>query len=75
MAAPTFHKGDRVVFKEFPGVVVGTVVMQWKGHFYKVTWESGLSYQGKTTIVSANVIQKKAESERDLEVHGEAGST
>ena len=27
-------------------------------------WESGLSYQGKTTIVSGNVIRRKAAPER-----------
>ena len=47
MATPTFQKGDRVAFKESPEVVEGTIVEPWKGNFYRVTWESGLSYQGK----------------------------
>src|SRR5260370_31345640 len=64
MAAPTFQKGDRVAFKESPEVVEGKVVGLWKGNFYRVAWESGLSYQGKTTIVSGNVIRKKAAPER-----------
>ncbi len=49
MAAPTFQKGDRVAFKESPEVV-GKVVALWKGNFYRVAWDSGLSYQGNTTI-------------------------
>ncbi len=64
MATPTFQKGDRVAFKESPEVVEGTIVELWKGNFYRVAWESGLSYQGKTTIVSGNVIRKKAAPER-----------
>ena len=64
MATPTFQKGDRVAFKESPEVVEGTIVEPWKGNFYRVTWESGLSYRGKTTIVSGNVIRKKAAPER-----------
>ncbi len=63
MATPTFQKGDRVAFKEFPEVVEGKVVELWRGNFYKVAWDSGLSYQGKTTLVSGNVIRKKAEPE------------
>jgi hypothetical protein len=59
MATPTFQKGDRVAFKESPEVV-GKVVALWKGNFYRVAWDSGLSYQGNTTIVSGNVIRKKA---------------
>ena len=39
MTTATFQKGDRVEFKEFPEVAAG----------------SGLTYQGKTTIVSGNV--------------------
>ena len=62
MATPTFQKGDRVAFKESPEVVEGTIVEPWKGNFYRVT--CGLSYQGKTTIVSGNVIRKKAAPER-----------
>ncbi len=36
------------------------VVALWKGNFYRVAWDSGRSYQGNTTIVSGNVIRKKA---------------
>lgn len=54
----TFQKGDRVEFKEFPEVAAGKIVGSWKRGFYKVAWESGLPYQGKTTIVSGNVIRK-----------------
>jgi hypothetical protein len=64
MATPTFQKGDRVAFKESPEVVEGKVVALWKGNFYRVAWESGLSYQGKTTIVSGNVIREKAAPKR-----------
>jgi hypothetical protein len=64
MAPPTFQKGDRVAFKESPEVVEGTVVALWKGNCYRVAWDSGLSYQGKTTIVSGSVIRKKAAPER-----------
>ncbi len=63
MAIQTFKKGDRVAFKESPEVVEGKVVELWNGNFYRVAWDSGLSYQGKTTIVSGNVIRKKAEPE------------
>ncbi len=59
MATVTFQKGDRVVFKEFPEVVEGQIVEFWKRGFYKVAWNSGPTYQGKTTIVSGNVIRKK----------------
>jgi len=59
MTAATFQKGDRVEFKEFPEVTEGKIVELWKRGFYKVAWESGLTYQGKTTIVSGNVIRKK----------------
>ncbi len=47
MTTATFQKGDRVEFKELPEVAAG-----------KVAWESGLTYQVKTTIVSGNVIRK-----------------
>ena len=59
MTTATFQKGDRVEFKEFPEVSEGTIVELWRRGFYKVVWESGLTYQGKTTIVSGNVIRKK----------------
>ncbi len=59
MMTATFQKGDRVEFKEFPEVAEGKIVVSWKRGFYKVAWESGLTYQGKTTIVSGNVIRKK----------------
>jgi hypothetical protein len=62
MTAATFQKGDRVEFKEFPEVTEGKIVELWKRGFYKVAWESGLTYQGKTTIVSGNVIRKKPSS-------------
>jgi hypothetical protein len=62
MTAATFQKGDRVQFKEFPEVTEGKIVGLWKRGFYKVAWESGLTYQGKTTIVSGNVIRKKPSS-------------
>ena len=76
MAPPTFQKGDRVAFKESPEVVEGNVVELWKGNFYRVAWDIGLSYQGKTTIVSGNVIRKKAAPERSvgLEVTEVAGA-
>ena len=60
MTTATFQKGDRVEFKAFPEVAEGKIVVLWKRGFYKVAWESGLTYQGKTTIVSGNVIRKKA---------------
>ena len=59
MAIQTFQKHDRVAFRESPEVE-GKIVELWKGGFYKVAWDSGVSYQGKTTIVSENVIRKKA---------------
>jgi hypothetical protein len=59
MTTATFQKGDRVEFKEFPEVTEGKIVELWRRGFYKVAWESGLTYQGKTTIVSGNVIRKK----------------
>ena len=76
MAPPTFQKGDRVAFKESPEVVEGTVVALWKGNCYRVAWDIGLSYQGKTTIVSGNVIRKTAAPERadGLEVTEVAGA-
>jgi len=64
MATPTFKWADPVALKESPEVVEGKVVALWKGNFYRVAWESGLSYQGKTTIVSGNVIRRKAAPER-----------
>jgi hypothetical protein len=60
MTTATFQQGDRVELKEFPEVAAGKIVELWKRSFYKVTSESGLTYQGKTTIVSGNVIRKKA---------------
>lgn len=76
MVPPTFQKGDRVAFKESPEVVEGKVIALWKGNFYRVAWDSGRSYQGKTTIVSGNVIRKKAAPERadGLEVTAVAGA-
>ena len=58
MTTATFQKGDRVEFKEFPEVAAGQIVELWKRGFYKVAWESGLTDQGKTAIVSGNVIRK-----------------
>ena len=49
----------RAICVEFPEVTEGKIVELWKRGFYKVAWESGLTYQGKTTIVSGNVIRKK----------------
>jgi len=60
MTSATFQKGDRVEFKELPEAAEGWIVESWKRGFYKVAWQSGLTYQGKTTIVSGNVIRKKA---------------
>jgi len=59
MAIPTFQKHDRVAFRESPEVE-GTIVELWKGGFYKVAWDSGVTYRGKTIIVSEHVIRKKA---------------
>jgi len=59
MAIPTFQKDDRVEFRDSPEVE-GKIVELWKGGFYKVAWDSGVTYHGKTTIVSENVIRKKA---------------
>ena len=59
MTIQTFQKDDRVAFRE-SHEVEGMIVELWKGGFYKVAWDSGVSYQGKTTIVSENVIRKKA---------------
>jgi len=64
MTTAAFQKGDRIEFKEFPEAAEGKIVALWKRGFYKVAWESGLTYQGKTTIVSGNVIRKKAAPER-----------
>ena len=61
MTTAAFQKGDRVEFKEFPGAAEGEIVELWKRGFYRVAWESGRTYQGKTTIVSGNVIRKKAD--------------
>lgn len=58
LATPTFQKDDRVAFRDSPEVQ-GKIVELWKRDFYRVAWDSGVSYQGKTTIVSANVIRKK----------------
>jgi len=58
LTTPTFQKHDRVAFRDSPEVQ-GEIVELWKGDFYKVAWDSGITYQGKTTIVSANVIRKK----------------
>jgi hypothetical protein len=58
MTIPTFQKHDRVSFRESPEVE-GKIVEWWKRGFYKVAWDSGVTYQGKTTIVSENVIRKK----------------
>jgi subfamily B ATP-binding cassette protein MsbA len=51
MTIPTFQKHDRVAFRESPEVE-GKIVEWWKRGFYKVAWDSGVTYQGKTTIVS-----------------------
>ena len=59
LTTPTFQKHDRVAFRDSPEVQ-GKIVELWKEDFYKVAWDSGVTYQGKTTIVSANVIRKKA---------------
>jgi hypothetical protein len=59
LTIPTFQKHDRVAFRESPEVE-GKIVEWWKRGFYKVAWDSGVTYQGKTTIVSENVIRKKA---------------
>jgi hypothetical protein len=58
VATPTFQKDDRVTFRDAPEVQ-GKIVELWKRDFYKVAWDSGITYQGKTTIVSANVIRKQ----------------
>ena len=59
MTIPIFQKHDRVAFRESPEVE-GKIVEWWKRGFYKVAWDSGVTYQGKTTIVSENVNRKKA---------------
>ncbi len=46
MAIPTFQKDDRVAFRESPEVE-GKIVELWKGGFYKVAWDSGVTYRGK----------------------------
>jgi hypothetical protein len=58
LATPVFQKNDRVAFRESPEVE-GKIVELWTGGFYKVAWDRGVTYEGKTTIVSANVIRKK----------------
>ena len=45
----------------------GKIVELWKRGFYKVAWESGLTYQGKTTIVSGNVIRKAGCADQVIE--------
>jgi hypothetical protein len=60
MTSAAFQKGDRGEFKEFPEAAEGTIVESWKRGFYKIAWKSGLTYRGKTTIMSGNVIRKKA---------------
>ena len=55
-----FQKGDRVEFKEFPEIAEGAIVESWERGFYRVAWKRGLTYQGKTTIVSGNVLRKKS---------------
>ena len=47
MTIPTFQKHDRVAFRESPEVE-GKIVEWWKRGFYKVAWDSGVTYQGKT---------------------------
>jgi hypothetical protein len=59
MPASTFQKGDRVVLKESYENVEGQIVLVLKDHMYKVAWDSGLTYKGKTTIISSNAIRKK----------------
>jgi len=72
---PDLPEGRSRRLQGVPEVVEGKVVALWKGNFYRVAWDIGLSYQGKTTIVSVNVIRKKAEPERadGLEVTEVAG--
>ena len=59
MPASTFQKGDRVVLKESDENVEGQIILVLKDHMYKVAWDSGLTYKGKTTIISGNAIRKK----------------
>ena len=59
MTILAFQKHERVAFRESPEVE-GKIVASWTRGFYKVAWDSGITYQGKTTIVSENVIRKKA---------------
>ncbi len=66
MATPAFQKGDHVAFKEFPEGVEGRIVGVWKGNAYKVAWDSGLAYRGRTMIVSGNAIRKTAQSSQPL---------
>src|SRR5882672_9923231 len=49
MPASTFQKGDRVVLKESYENVEGQIILVLKDHMYKVAWDSGLTYKGKTT--------------------------
>ena len=59
MPTSTFQKGDRVVLKEFYENVEGQIIVMLKDNMYKVAWDSGLTYKGKTMIVSGNAIRKK----------------
>ncbi len=59
MLSSTFQKGDRVVLKESYENVEGQIIGMLKDNMYKVAWDSGLTYKGKTMIVSGNAIRKK----------------
>ncbi len=59
MATPMFEKGDRVALKESPETLEGKIVERWTTGFYRVAWDIGLTYKGKITIVSGNVLRKK----------------
>ena len=54
MPASTFQKGDRVVLKESYENVEGQIIFVLKDHMYKIAWDSGLTYKGKTTIIAAS---------------------
>jgi hypothetical protein len=58
MPASTFQKGDRVVLKESYENGEGQIILVLKDHMYKAAWDSGLTYKGKTTIISGNAIRR-----------------
>jgi len=67
MTTAAFQKGDRIEFKEFPEAAEGKIVALWKRGFYKVAWESGLTYQPPS---SAGMSFERSRAKRILRCRG-----